>query len=189
MPFPTLRRLALLAPTALLALAVAAGAWAQDSSAPAVVAPPASAPAPIAVSDVVAQAEDATATLREIAANASPDPTAEAVEKRLPALTQEINARLQETAKAVEGSTSLERLRTFEADWRTLTADLPPWRDFLTERARKLEDDRTRLDALADRWRLTREQLPAAGSPPFCSPTSRRRGRCRGGCRVPRTST
>jgi potassium efflux system protein len=159
MPAPTFRALVFL----LAALLLGGPALAQDATAPAAVA---SAPAPIAVSDVVAQAEDATSTLREIAANASPDPTAEAVEKRLPALTQEINARLQETAKAVEGSTSLETLRTFEADWRTLTADLPPWRAFLTARARKLEDDRARLDALAERWRQTREQLPAAGTPP-----------------------
>ena len=94
--------------------------------------------AAIPLSEIVAQAENATSTLKEISADGTTDPATEAIERDLPALTDEINARLEETAQTVEGSTSLDKLRSFEADWRMLTTNLPQWRTRLVARARKL---------------------------------------------------
>jgi len=153
---------------ALLAAACIAtsSAWAQGTSAQAAASASAATPiAAIPLSDVVGQAESAASTLSEIAADASPDPATQAIARDLPALTDEIDARLDETAQTVEGSTSLDKLRSFEADWRTLTKDLAPWRDRLGARARKLEDDLGRLGPLSERWQNTLEQLRGAEAP------------------------
>ncbi|HEY8560447.1 MAG TPA: mechanosensitive ion channel domain-containing protein [Pyrinomonadaceae bacterium] len=123
-------------------------------------------PTPIPYSDVIAQAENAASTLKEIAASASSDPAADTIERDLPALTDEINARLVETAQTVEGSTSLDNLRSFEADWRTLTRKLPDWRNDLTARARKLEGDLRRLDELSEKWQKTLAELRTTETPP-----------------------
>ena len=121
--------------------------------------------APIPLSDIVAQAENASSTLKEIAADGTPDPATEAIARDLPALTDEINARLEETAQTVEGSTSLDKLRSFEADWKTLTTHLPEWRSHLGVRARKLEENLARLGRLNERWQDTIGSLRSTEAP------------------------
>jgi potassium efflux system protein len=154
------------------AFIVPAVAWSQGAPAPAAAASQAasasSAPstAPIPLSELVAQTENASSTLKEISADGTTDAATTAIERDLPALTDEINARLEETAQTVESSTSLDRLRTFEADWRTLTTSLPQWRSLLVARARKLEGDLSRLDELTPRWQQTLEQLQSDQAPP-----------------------
>jgi small-conductance mechanosensitive channel len=123
-------------------------------------------PTPIPVSEIIAQSENAASTLKEIAASTTAEPSTEMIERDLPVLTEEINARLEETAKTVEGATSLDNLRSFEADWRALTRRLPDWNNDLTLRARKLEDDLRRLDDLRTRWEQTREVLSTTETPP-----------------------
>lgn len=120
---------------------------------------------PIPFSDIITQAENDSSTLKEITAGASSDPVSETIERDLPALTAEINARLEETAQTVEGATSLDALRRFEADWRTLTRKLPDWKDDSTTRARKLESDLRRLDDLSERWKKTLEELRNSEAP------------------------
>jgi len=127
---------------------------------------PAASLTPIPFSDIIAQAENAASTLKEIAAGVSSDAAAETVERDLPALTDEINARLEETAQVVEGATSLDSLRSFEADWRSLTRNLPRWKNDLTARARKLEGDLKQLDDLSEKWRKTLEELRNTETPP-----------------------
>ncbi len=127
---------------------------------------PAASPTPIPYSDVIAQAESASSTLKEIAAGASADTAAEKVEQDLPALTVEINARLEETAQVVEGATSLDKLRSFQSDWNGLTKNLPRWKDDLTARARQLEGDLKQLDDLSKRWQKTLGELRNTETPP-----------------------
>jgi len=145
-------------------------ARAQDTAPPtnqaaANVSPPTS-PTPIPYSEIIAQTENAAATLKEIQAGISSDATADTVERDLPALIDEINARLEETAQIIEGATSLDTLRSFETDWRTLTRNLPRWRNDLTERGRKLEGDLKQLDDLSERWRTTLGELRNTETPP-----------------------
>ena len=123
-------------------------------------------PTPIPLSDISTQIEETASTLKEITAGTAADTATTAVERGLPSLTGEINARLKETAKTVEGATSLDNLRSFEADWRTLTEKLPKWRDDLTDRARKLEADLKRLDELNAKWQKTLEELKKTEAPP-----------------------
>ncbi len=121
---------------------------------------------PIPFSEVVAQVENASSTLKEIGAGITADPTAETVERNLPVLSDEVNARLEETAQTLEGATSLDKLRSFETDWRTLAKNLPGWKDDLTARAREFEGDLKRLDDLSEKWRKTLAELRKAETPP-----------------------
>jgi small-conductance mechanosensitive channel len=127
---------------------------------------PEASPTPIPISDVIAQAENASSTLKEIAASVSSDPMTETIERDLPRLTNEINARLEETAQRVKGSTSLDMIRGFESDWRSLTENLPEWEDNLNVRAKNLEDDLRRIDELSGKWQRTLGELKTIGAPP-----------------------
>ena len=123
-------------------------------------------PTPIPISDVVAQAENAESTLKEIAASVSSDPMTETIERDLPRLTNEINARIEETAQRVKGSTSLDTIRGLNSDWQSLTENLPEWEDSLKVRAKNLEDDLRRIDELNEKWQRTLGELKTIGAPP-----------------------
>src|SRR5215471_12693137 len=123
-------------------------------------------PTPIPISDVVAQAENASSTLKEIGASVSSDSMTETIERDLPRLTNEINARIEETAQRVKGATSLDTIRGFESDWRSLTENLPEWEDSLNVRAKNLGDDLRRIDELNEKWQRTMEELKPIGAPP-----------------------
>lgn len=138
---------------------------ATNTSTPLANVPLAASPTSIPFSEVIAQAENASSTLKEIASGINSDPATGAVEQNLPALTDEINARLEETGQVIEGATSLDKLRSFEADWRTLTRNLPKWTDDLTARARKLEGDLKQLNDLSEKWRKTLQELEKAETP------------------------
>mgnify|MGYP001420588599 CR=1 FL=1 len=147
---------------------------AQNQTAPAANAPSAEtnaspgaafSPTPIPFSEVITQAENASSTLKEIAAGAVSDTATQEVARRLPPLTDEINSRLKATAETVEGASSLDNLRGFESDWRTLSGELTDWNDDLTARAKKLETDLGRVDELIEKWQKTRDQLNKAETP------------------------
>src|SRR5215475_9865755 len=123
-------------------------------------------PTPIPISDVVAQAENASPTLKEIEASISSDPMTETIERDLPRLTNEINARIEETAQRVKGATSQDTISGFVSDWRSLTENLPEWEDSLKVRAKNLEDDLQRIDELNEKWKRTQEELKPIGAPP-----------------------
>jgi potassium efflux system protein len=123
-------------------------------------------PTPIPISDVVAQAENASSTLKEIEASVSSDPMTETIDRDLPRLTNEINARIEETAQRVKGATSLDTIKGFESDWRSLTENLPEWEDSLNVRAKNLEDDLRRIDELNEKWQRTLGKLKTIVAPP-----------------------
>src|SRR5215475_3074787 len=123
-------------------------------------------PTPIPISDVVVQADNAFFTLKEIGASVSSDPMTETIERDLPRLTNEINARIEETAQRVKGSTSLDTISGFESDWRSLTENLPEWEDSLNVRAKNLVDDLQRIGELHEKWQKTLDALKNIGAPP-----------------------
>ncbi|MEP7038894.1 MAG: mechanosensitive ion channel domain-containing protein, partial [Acidobacteriota bacterium] len=123
-------------------------------------------PTPIPFSEIVARAESASASLKELGAGVSADTTAENVERGLPSLTDDIDAKLEETGRIIEGRPSLERLKSFETDWKTLAKNLPKWNDDLTSRAKKLEGDLGQLNTLEDKWKKTLDELETAVETP-----------------------
>src|SRR5215475_2552051 len=123
-------------------------------------------PTPIPISDVIAQAENASSTLKEIEASVSSDSMTETIERELPRLTNEINARIEETAQRVKGSTSLDTISGFASDWRSLTENLPEWEDSLNVRAKNLEDYLRRIVELNETWKRAQVELKPIGAPP-----------------------
>src|SRR5262245_57643769 len=81
--------------------------------------PPSSAPAPtpIPLAEVVTQAESASGSLRDIDAQLTSDQISTTVEKELPLLTREIDARVEESSKILTTHPSLDTLRELEASW------------------------------------------------------------------------
>ncbi len=116
-------------------------------------------PTPIPFSEIVTQAESASASLKELASGISADTTAEIVERDLPALKSEIDAKLEETARIIEGRPSLERLKSFETAWKTQTKNLPEWKNDLTSRAKKLEGDLKQINTIEEKWKKTLDEL------------------------------
>lgn len=123
-------------------------------------------PTPIPVSEIIVQAGSASSLLKELAAGVEADATAEIVERDLPELTAEIDARLEETGRVIERRASLEKLKNFELEWRLLTKPLPIWKKDLTDRAKKLGDDLKLLATLEEKWKKTQAELAGAETPP-----------------------
>lgn len=144
-----------------IALLSISSASAQDAAAvsgnasPQVAASPTVSPTPVPFAELVTQAEITSATLKEILSRAGVDATTQVVEQRLPVLTNEINARLDETAKAIAGQTSLERLRDYSSDLNPIIADLTDWNSDLARRVKEFGNDLQQLSELETKWQET----------------------------------
>lgn len=124
-------------------------------------------PTPIPFSEIVQQAQSASASLAKIAAGASGNQTIQLVEVNLPELTDKINVELEETARISEGRPSLESLKTLENDWKTLTKSLPDWKNDLTAHAKMLEADLAQVKTIEEKWAKTLDDLnQSAETPP-----------------------
>jgi len=135
-----------------------------EKTAPA--APTVAEPAPIPLPEVATDAEAASARLRDILAELSPDPIAEEVAEQLPVLTREIDARLRETRKIVAQRASLEILVGLESEWRRLRRNLSGWTRDLTNRATWLEHQIAELDELEKTWEQTLDAAKSSNAPP-----------------------
>ena len=114
-------------------------------------------PTAIPISDIVTQAEEASATLRNIEADLTSNTTIAVVEEQLPTLAREIDARLKEVPQILQARPSLETLREIEADWAALNENIPGWKRSFQTRAARLEKDIERLAALDATWQQTLE--------------------------------
>jgi potassium-dependent mechanosensitive channel len=129
-------------------------------------APTVAEPAPIPLPEVATDAEAASARLRDILAELSPDPIAEEVAEQLPVLTREIDTRFRETRKIVAQRASLEILIGLEAEWRRLRRNLSGWTRDLTNRATWLEHQIAELDELEKTWEQTLDAAKSSNAPP-----------------------
>ncbi|MEP7147774.1 MAG: mechanosensitive ion channel domain-containing protein [Acidobacteriota bacterium] len=120
---------------------------------------------PVPISEIVPQSEKASASLKQISAAIEGDPTIEIVEGELPNLIAGIDTHAAETARVIEGRASLERLRSVEAQWKSLTKELEKWNTRLTARAKELEIDLKGLAALDEKWKNSLEELKTVEAP------------------------
>ena len=130
--------------------ATAADAPAEPKSAAEQKAGPRAGAVPLA--EINAQADIATGTLREIATATAAYDRLDAIEKELPALSREIDARSRESMRIVSRLPSIELLRTLERQWQAVRAPLALRNGELEERIELLDRNRARLDELAKRW-------------------------------------
>jgi small-conductance mechanosensitive channel len=110
------------------------------------------APAPVPLSELSAQADAATTTLREIGTAAAADERFTDLERELPALAREIEARSRENARIVSRLPSLELLGTLERGWRSAREPLAKASGELEDRMARLDRNMSRLAALQKRW-------------------------------------
>lgn len=151
--------------TAAALFALAATARAEPQPEPA--APPAAdASRSIPLAEIAAQAEAASARMRDLKTELASDRIAETVGGELPALTRDIDARLRESRKISAQRPSLEMLQQLEANWRRLRAGLTDWSRALANRLSRVERHLGQLDELARVWERTRAAAGSEGAPP-----------------------
>jgi potassium efflux system protein len=146
---------AVYAQTAPVATPMAAASPAPATSVPA----PTSAAIPLP--EIVSQLESANGTLRAVAADLVSDQITASVADELPALTREIGARLEENARILAATPSLDTLRSMSSDWRQQRASVSGWTRDLTSRAAHLDRQTTDLTGMNRTWTQT---LTLAGS-------------------------
>lgn len=127
---------------------------------------PVNQPTPIPLADLVTAADSTRASLAGTVDRLSSDQSVESIQHQLSVLIPEIDARLEETNKIVTQNSSLDTLRSLEADWQKLGEHLPLWRRELTGRAVALEKERARLDGFQQTWAQTLELARNSDGPP-----------------------
>ncbi len=123
-------------------------------------------PAPMALADLVTEAEAVSARYRDIRADMSADRSTETVAQRLPAITREIDGHLRESRKIVLQSPSIETLRGLEGEWNRSRRELSGLNKDLAERVHELERYRVQLDDFRKRWDQTLDTAKASNVPP-----------------------
>ena len=113
------------------------------------------APGPVPLAEINAQADIATGVVREIATATATYERLGAIERELPALSREIDARARESMRIVSRLPSIELLRNLERQWQAARAPLTAWNGELEERIELLDRNLARLDELDRRWNET----------------------------------
>jgi len=147
-----------------LSVAIASDAPAESKSPAEEKATPRAGPVPLG--EINAQAEIASGTLREIVTATAAYDRLGAIERDLPALTREIDARARESMRIVSRLPSIELLRTLERQWQAARIPLTVWNGELEDRIELLDRNLARLDELDQRWNETltlarKENAPA----------------------------
>ncbi|MEJ7709448.1 MAG: hypothetical protein WKF84_06215 [Pyrinomonadaceae bacterium] len=127
-------------------------------------------PTPIPLAEVVTQAELATASLRDTEADLSSDQITATIEQELPALTHDIDARLEENSRLLTPSPSLETLRALETGWQNIGGNVSAWARSLRTNAGQLDKKIVDLNQLEETWKQTLTLAQSsAGAPRRCS--------------------
>ena len=152
-----------------LLLAAALPAVAQ-TNAPATNAPSTNAPAaiaPVSVGDVVTQAQAATAQLQQGRSDLATDAVLQAAQEKLPKITVQIDARLAQEKRLLDGSAGLSTLQPAQAAWQGIADDLKSMQRTLSDRVTDLNKQLwAQLTPLQAKWQATSDAARAAKAPP-----------------------
>jgi small-conductance mechanosensitive channel len=129
-------------------------------------APPAAEPSPIAIPDLVTEAEAVNRDLEAIDHSLTADSTVGTVNDGLAALSQTIDAEFDKTQRMLGSQPSLESLRETTARWDGFGRTLGNWQRILTARAAVLQAQLDELDGRQKSWDLTLEAARSAEVPP-----------------------
>ena len=129
-------------------------------------APSATAPAtPIALADVVAQAQAAATTVQDLQAGLDPDGALQAVKDELPKLTAQIDERNAEAARQPAGTAALGTLQGSQANWQSLSDSLADAQKNLSDRVRDLDQSLWKLSQMDATWKATLDSAQKAKAP------------------------
>jgi small-conductance mechanosensitive channel len=169
------RRLALA--LVLLALCLVRPAAAQTPAAPPTTPPaPAAAPspepgplptaaAPIPIPDIVRRADETAARLRALDETARARPGVSEIERRLPALGEDMRVRVQATERALADNPRGPILDNLASPFVAARVLLTGWAELLTRVATEHERDLGELAALRATWQATRAEARRTGAP------------------------
>jgi len=129
-------------------------------------APTATPPAPIALADVVSQAQAAEARLQDLQSGFDPDQTLQEVDEELPKLTAKIDEQVAEDARQTAGSATLSNLQSSLANWQSLSDKLSDEQKNLSDRVRQLDQFLWQLSQMDDTWKATLNSAQKANAPP-----------------------
>src|SRR5882762_755129 len=158
-----------LLPLLIAAAPLAASAPATNAPAthaPSTNAPAAATPSPIAVGDVVTQAQIVAIQLQADRIGLSPDQTVQALEDKLPPITQAIDDRVTADAPLVEGNGSLTALQNSQLAWQGIIDDLDSAQKDLSVRVRQLDALLWQLTQQEQTWKPTHDAATKTAAPP-----------------------
>ena len=165
-------RARLAVPFMLGALFVSGAAYAQivpspptpTTAAPAAPAPP-TPPQHIPVPEIVRRAEEVTARLRAMEEGAAARTELEDIEKRLPAVAEDVLSRVEPTVKALADAPPLALLDNYVSPLLAARTLLSGWAATLSRHATQAERDLAELAALRAAWQATRTEARRTGAP------------------------
>jgi len=127
-----------------------APALAQDKT------PAGDTPPSIPVPEIATRAEEVAALLRSIDTLLTSNTETEAIRRRLPDITHQIDAQIDETTQRLEARPSIEVLDGLLMSWQRTRGELAKALDIITQRATRLEQELERLSGVLDTWRKAR---------------------------------
>ena len=120
---------------------------------------------PIPLAEVAARAADIRSLLQTQDAAIRPGREIQNILERLPAVADDLRARLDETAARLESNPPLPVIEQLGSVWEATRARLRGWSDAVTQWTSRVEQERTRLAGLRESWVRSREAAASAGAP------------------------
>jgi hypothetical protein len=128
---------------------------------------PPSAPAAIALADVVTSAVADTTKLQTLESSLTSDDTASQADDKLPAITQEIDQEQAKETALIASKPSLATLRTAASDWQSISDEVAALKQPLSDRLAALDQTVADLADMDKQWRATLKlaSAPSASTP------------------------
>jgi small-conductance mechanosensitive channel len=120
---------------------------------------------PIPLTELAVQAESAEAATQTMKADLAADQASRAVQEQLPILSADINARMEEDARLLAATPSLNLLRRMGEDWRRFQEQLNNWKKTLAKRGQELNSQSIRLTELDNTWTVTTHSAETSNVP------------------------
>lgn len=137
---------------------------APTTAAPTAPAPP-TLPQPIPVPEIVPRGEEVTARLRTMEEGAASRAEIELIEKRLPAVAEDVRNRVAPTLKTLAEAPASALLDNYVRPLLAARTLLAGWATSLSRHATQAESDLAELAALRAAWQTTRTEARRTGAP------------------------
>lgn len=128
-------------------------------------------PTPVSISnaiplgDISSTADSVATRLNSLEAELKDDNLLWSIRDKLPPLTQEIDVRRGEDARVLQSRPDLDTLRSLETNWKVLGQQLPDWKQNLSVRVTRLDEELNQLDQTTQAWTATVSAAGLAGLP------------------------
>lgn len=119
----------------------------------------------IPLGDISSTADTVAARLASLEAELKDDNLLWAIRDKLPPLTQEIDVRRNEDARVLQSRPDLDTLRSLDNNWKVVGQQLPDWKQNLSVRVTRLDEELSQLEQTTAAWNATVNAAGLAGLP------------------------